>query len=196
MQNNGAHNRLSNALLHYLRSHNVRTKQQHGFLSDKSNCTNLLETLNDWTLAVKDNIVVAYIDYSKAFDTVSNNKLLTKLSAYGITGNLFEWIRNFLSNRTQQTRVGSQLSSISHITSGVVQGSVLDPLLFLLFINEIGGLLSNERCVYKLYAYDVKLYTTLQINEDCTLLQQQLDALYTWSDTWQLSISHKKCCNQ
>jgi len=82
-------------------------------------------------------------------------------------------MRSFLSYRTQQTRVGSQLSSVAHITSGVVQGSVLGPLLFLLFINEIGGLLSNKRCVCKLYADDVKLYTTLQINEDCTVLQQK-----------------------
>jgi len=109
--------------------------------------------------------------------------MLTKLSAYGITGNLFEWMRSFLSNRTQQTRVGSQLSSVVHITSGVVQGSVLGSLLFLLFINEIDGLLSNERCVCKLYADDVKLYTTLQIYEDCIVLQQQLDTLYTHGQT-------------
>jgi len=101
--------------------------------------------------------------------------LLIELSAYGITGNLFEWMRSFLSNRIQQTRVGSQLSSVAQITTGVGQGSVLGPLLFLLFINEIGGLLTNKRCVCKLYyADDLKLYTTLQINEDCTLLQQQL----------------------
>jgi len=70
-----------------------------------------------------------------------------------------------------------------HITSGVVYGSVLGPLPFLLFINEIGGLLSNERCVCKLYAGDVKLYTTLQINEDCKVLQQQLDAIYIHGQT-------------
>jgi len=68
------------------------------------------------------------------------------------------------------------------------------PAAILLFINEIGGRLSNERCVCKLYADDVKLYTTLQINEDCAVLQQQLDALYTWSATWQLSKSHKNSC--
>ena len=182
-------------LLHYLRAHNVISNQQHGFLSGKSTCTNLLETLNDWTLAVRDkkSIVVAYIDYSKAFDTVCHEKLLTKLSAYGIEGDLFKWIRSFLSNRSQQTRVGSCLSNVAYITSGVVQGSVLGPLLFLLFINDIGGLLSNERCVCKLYADDVKLYTTLQLDEDYTILQQKLDTLVAWSEKWQLTISHKKC---
>jgi hypothetical protein len=76
-------------------------------------------------------VVVAYIDYSKASDCVSHQKLTIKLSAYGITGNLLKWIEYFLSNRTQQTKVGSQLSDIVSLTSGVVQGSVLGPLLFL-----------------------------------------------------------------
>jgi hypothetical protein len=165
------------------------------FLSGQSTCANLLETLNDWTLAIKDkkSIIVAYIDYSKAFDTVSREKLLIKLSAYGISGNLFDWINCFLSNRTHQTRVGSHLSNIANITSGVGQGSLLGPLLFLLFINDVASLISNERCVCKLYADDVKLYATMQIDEDYTILQQKLDALLAWSNIWQLTISQSKC---
>ena len=77
---------ISTDTLHYLRVHNVISKHQHGFLSGRSTCTNLLETLNDWTLAIKNkqSVVVAYIDYSKAFDCVTREKLLIKLSAYGI----------------------------------------------------------------------------------------------------------------
>jgi hypothetical protein len=125
----------STDMLHYLREHNVISKHQHGFLSGRSTSTNLLETLNDWTLAIKNkqSVVVAYIDYSKAFDCVTREKLLIKLSAYGIAGNLLKWIDSFLSNRTQRTRVGSSLSDIVNLTSGVVQGSVIGPLLFFYF---------------------------------------------------------------
>ena len=93
-------------LLDYLRVNNIISNHQHGFLSGKSTCTKLLETLNDWTLAIKNrrSVTVACIDYQKAFDAVSHNKLLAKLESYGIEGNIREWIRNFLNNRTQQTK--------------------------------------------------------------------------------------------
>ena len=182
-------------IIHYLRTHNVISKQQHGFLSRKSTSTNLLETLNDWTLAMKDrkSVTAVYIDYCKAFDSVSIDKLLSKLFSYGIMGNLLQWIKSFLSNRTQQTRVGNALSTVELLTSGVVQGSVLGPHLFLLFIDDLCRILSKDKCVCKLYADDVKLYTVLQLREDCDSLQDELDALSTWSNAWQLRISYAKC---
>jgi hypothetical protein len=145
----------------------------------------LLETLNDWTLAIKDkrSVVVAYIDYSKAFDCVSRDKLLTKLAACGISENLYKWINSFLSNRTQQTRVGSSLSNSACLTSGVVQGSVLGPLLFLLYINDVVNVFDG-RCSCKLYADDIKIYTALHMNNDIVLFQDKLDALYSWSREW------------
>jgi Reverse transcriptase (RNA-dependent DNA polymerase) len=83
---------ISTDMLQYLRQNNIISKHQHGFLSGRSTSTNLLETLNDWTLAIKNkqSIVIAYIDYSKAFDCVTREKLLIKLSSYGITGNLLK----------------------------------------------------------------------------------------------------------
>jgi len=178
---------ISADMLHYLRSQNVICKHQHGFLSGQSTNTNLLETLNDWTLVIKNkqSVVVAYIDYSKAFVCVSRKKLLIKLSAYGITGNLLQWIDIFLSNRTQQTRVGASLSDMISLASGVVQGSVIGPLLFLLFINNVGDLLCGDRFTSKLYA-DVKLYTSLCVNDDITHMLNRLNVLYTWSNTWQI----------
>jgi len=131
--------------------------------------------------------------YSKDFKCVSRKKLLIKLSAYGITGNLLQWIDSFLSNRTQQTRVGASLSDMISLASGVVQGSVIGPLLFLLFINDIGDVLCGDRCTCKLYADDVKLYTTLCVNDDIKHMQNRLNVLYTWSNTWQLNISTSKC---
>ena len=101
-------------MLDYLRLHKVIDKRQHGFLSRRSTSTNLLESLNDWTLALKDkkSVLVAYIDYAKAFDTVSHAKLLAKLTAYGISGNLLTWISHFLAHRTQQTKVGTAMSKV------------------------------------------------------------------------------------
>jgi len=100
---------------------------------------------------------VAYIDFAKAFDSVCHNKLLLKLTAYGICGSLLNWISSFLSHLFCQTRIGNCLSSSSlPILSGVVQGSCLGPVLFILFVNDISDLFSGDTCV-KLFADDVKL---------------------------------------
>ena len=90
-----------------------------------------------------------------------------KLSCYGISGNLLQWIKSFLCCRTQQTRVRNCLSCILEICSGIVQGSDIGPLLFVLFINDIIEIFSDCNCVCKLFADDVKMYATLDVNDDC-----------------------------
>ena len=114
-------------MFNFLRQHNLISRQQHGFLSGRSTSTNLLETLNDFTLSLKhkENIVAAYIDYAKAFDSVSHEKHCCKLQAYGLCGNLLAWLRNFLTGRMQRTKVGHSLSSSAPVVSGVIQGSCL-----------------------------------------------------------------------
>jgi hypothetical protein len=181
-------------MLFYLMSHKLISKQQHGFLCRKSTTTNLLETLNDWSLAInqKKGVAAAYIDYAKAFDTVCHDKLCHKLAAYGIAGTLLQWIGSFLSDRSMCTRVGSSLSSYCELSSGVIQGSVLGPLLFVLYINDIIDLFPDVS-LCKMYADDVKLYTTLECENDSQLLQTMLDDVQRWSDLWQLNISYKKC---
>jgi len=109
----------------------------------------------------KRSAVVAYIDYSKAFDCVNRKKRFINLSAYGVTRNLFQWMDSVLSNRTQQTRIAASLSDMICLARGIVQGSVIGLLTFLLFINDARDLLCCDRCTCKLYANDVKVHTTL-----------------------------------
>jgi ribonuclease P/MRP protein subunit RPP40 len=181
-------------MMYYLREHRVISQEQYGFLAGRSTTLNLLDALNDWTLAIdnKCSVAAAYIDYAKAFDSVSPLKLCHKLKAYGIAGNLLSWIANLLSGRCQQTRVGSVLSEVGALISGVIQGSCLGPLLFVLYVNDIVNVFANG-VMCKLYADDIKMYTVIKADIDCSTFQSNLDRLQQWSDRWQLRIAYKKC---
>ena len=181
-------------MLDYLRTSNLLNKHQHGFLAKKSTITNLLESVNDWTLSVENSndLVIAYIDFTRAFDSVSHEKLVHKLEAYGITGELLKWTTNFLSERTQCTKIGSCYSPYKPIHGGVIQGSCLGPLLFLIYINDVVEMFTDS-VTPKLYADDIKLYTSIQSNVDCIDFQNNLNNLYEWSILWQLQISFSKC---
>ena len=186
---------IATELIQYLHDHQLINKHQHGFLKHRSTCTNLIESLNDWTLSISDHdaIVVGYVDFARAFDSVSHPKLMIKLQGYGVKGNLLFWIGAFLSNRTQSVRVGSSLSSTRPVTSGIPQGSVLGPLLFNLFINDITDKFTNVSA--KLFADDVKIYTKLSSSSPAasTNFQHHLDLIQSWATTWQIGISYAKC---
>jgi ribonuclease P/MRP protein subunit RPP40 len=98
-----------------------------------------------------------------------------------------------LSGRSQQTPVGNSLSNTTYLSSGVVQGSVLGPLLFLLFVNDVVDIFDDSNSTCKLFADDLKIYTVLHTSEDASKLQSNLNKLFAWSETWQLHISYKKC---
>jgi hypothetical protein len=151
---------IKKSLMSYLLTNNIITKNQHGFLSKHSTATNILECLHDWNLSLNNSRRqdIAYIDFSRAFDSVVHSKLLYKLHNYGVRGKLYNWISEFLTGRSQCTVVENEFSSIKQVMSGVIQGSCLGPLLFLLFINDIEIISVNDsNC--KLYADDLKLYT-------------------------------------
>ena len=179
----------------YLLTRGLISKHQHGFIAKHSTTTNLLESLNDWTMSIENRLtdVVAYVDFARAFDTVSHEKLQLKLKAYGIQGQLLSPIMNFLRHRSQVTKVCRVVSQPASITSGVVQGSCLGPLLFLIFINDLASIF-GDNITPKFYADDLKLYAHLNCSSPSCDFQRSLDQLTDWANIWQLSISIKKCC--
>jgi hypothetical protein len=185
---------IKDALVKHLDSYGILNKSQHGFRAQRSTCSNLLETLADWTLNAerKDGTLVVYVDFKKAFDTVSIPKLLHKLKYVGIEGNLLACVESFLSNRTQKVRVGNALSDEGELVSGVPQGSVLGPVLFNIYINDIVSDLSTASTT-KLYADDLKSYVTIHETLDFDIFRDMLSSIENWSSAWQLTIAVKKC---
>ena len=131
-----------------------------------------------------------YTDFSKAFDSVSYQRLLKKLYAYGIRGNLYKWIENFLSNRRQRVSVGSEKSHWQTVSSGIPQGSVLGPVLFIVFINDMPN---TVKSLIKLFADDAKIYKAIESVHDISIIQDDIDKLYQWSLDWQLPLNIGKC---
>ena len=167
---------------------------QHGFRSNRSTVSQMLECLNDWTTFLQQgcNTDVIYLDFAKAFDTVSHQKLLFKLEKYGVTGKALNWISAYLSNRSQRVYIGSKVSSSVFVPSSVPQGTVLGPILFIIFIDDIVDCVHNAKV--RLFADDVKLYRNISIhNLDAISLQADLTKIANWSKEWQLKLSESKC---
>ena len=138
-------------------------------------------------------ILYIYIDFSKAFDSVVHSKLIYKLSNFGINGKLLDWLNAFLTNRLQCVVVEHCCSEWSAVTSGIPQGTVLGPLLFILFVDDVSQICLDSTVTHKLFADDLKLYTSIRSNCDSTALQLALDRLQHWCNEWQLTINTEKC---
>ena len=181
-------------IMDHLDHFNVLDNAQHGFRQKRSCETQLITTLNDFTncLNNKQQIDAVLLDFSKAFDKVDHAGLLTKLKHLGINNALLSWIESFLTGRTQQVVVDGSESSPKPVLSGVPQGTVLGPLLFLIYINDIGHSLSQGTKI-RLFADDSLLYRVIKSKEDGLLLQKDLDALQKWEVTWKMEFHPQKC---
>ena len=165
----------------YLESKSLLLSKQHGFRKGKSCLTQLLKHYENVLLNLLDNneTDAIFLDYAKAFDKVDYDILFQKIKNIGISGKLFNWIKDFLSNRKQVVVVDEILSYIASVVSGVPQGTVLGPLLFLIFLNDI------EKCIksseLSCFADDTRICKSISLTSDCHLLQDDLLNIATWS---------------
>ena len=176
----------------HLDAHCVLTDFQHGFRGGHSCESQLLVTLGDllYWRDRKVQVDVAVLDFAKAFDTVPHQSLLGKLEHYGIDGPLHGWIKAFLTGRTQCVLVDGVKSDFVPVNSGVPQGTVLGPLLFLLHINDLPQSVSSS---VRLFADDCLLYKTIRSFDDTLALQRDLHALELWGSRWGMRFNVKKC---
>ena len=140
----------------------------------------------------REQVDVILLDFSKAFDHVPHMRLLHKLKFYCVAHNTHACISDFLRNRSQKVLLDGVSSEISPVQSGVPQGSVLGPLLLLLFINDLPDTISSQSTV-KLFADDCVLYRKIKCEEDAIKLQQDLDQLQQWEVDWRMEFHPKKC---
>lgn len=181
------YNQLYSCLLPCLNPH------QHGFLKGRSTVSNLI-LFTDFISERMDKgfqVDAIYTDYSKAFDRIDHNILLKKLLNLGISGDLYRWFTSYVLNRTQAVVLGGYTSSWMIIPSGVPQGSLLGPLLFVVFINDIGACF--KYCDFQLFADDMKIFRSIQGVGDAELLQEDLLRVVNYCEINNLDLNIAKC---
>jgi hypothetical protein len=178
--------------MNFLSENNKITSQQYGFISGRNAMTNLIKCHDDWTKIIDegDCLDVIFLDFKKAFDSVPHKRLLNKIADLGISNQCLQWIEKILTNRSQLVKINNATSSESPVISGVPQGSVMGPTIFIMFINDLPVNIRNKLFMF---ADDVKIYRRITNINDCKLLQDDLDNLQKWSEKWQLHFNPTKC---
>jgi len=169
------------ALVKYIEKNNLLSRHQHGFRKSKSCVTQLLAHIDSILemLSKGDNADVIYLDFAKAFDKVSHKILIQKLVNLGIKGKVLSWLRSFLSNRLQSVTVEGVLSFVHLVLSGVPQGTVLGPLLFIIFIDDIYEVIKHS--LGRSFADDTRLTKDVRSSDDQQKLQEDLQAVIKWA---------------
>ena len=166
-------------VIEHLHHNNIITDAQRGFQSKRSSGTQLIKSVHDLAKSLNngEKIDSILLDFSKAFDKVPHRKLCLKLQHYGIRGKLSKLVEDFLYYRTQKVVLSSEESLSVSVISGVPQGTVLGPLLFLIYINDLPNSVSSS---VSLFADDSYVYRRIRNTLDCKLLQKDLDNLVKW----------------
>lgn len=183
---------IKDSIMNHLTTHQLIRESQHGFTPKRSCLTNLLLFLDKVTKYIDEShpVDVLYLDFSKAFDKVPHLRLLKKLHAHGIGENISKWIEAWLCHREQRVTLAGTSSGWSAVTSGVPQGSVLGPTLFILYINDIDEGVSSH---ISKFADDTKLIRKVGTAGEALALQDDLNRLYEWSKDWQMLFNTAKC---
>lgn len=179
-------------IVEYMEGHSMLTSQQHGFRKGRSCLTQLLDHMDNIfnTLNSGNEVDVIYLDYAKAFDKVDHNILLSKLQRYGFKDNVYAWLKQFLTNRKQTVMINGQKSTYQPVISGVPQGTVLGPILFILYINDLGNVVKSSKV--SSFADDTKISHAI-LSTNCTIeLQHDLDAVIKWSDHNNMKLHEQK----
>ena len=172
---------LRDKLVAHLESNNLISCNQHGFRKGKSCLTQLLKHYDNILTNLSNNNETdsIFLDFAKAFDKVDHDILLLKVKNFGITGKIYNWIKNFLSNRYQAVVVDNVLSYLAKVISGIPQGTVLGPILFLIFINDIAS--SIKHSTLGCFADDTRASKAISVSSDSTLLQEDINLLIQWA---------------
>ena len=178
--------------MQHLERNNILTHLNHGFRSGFSCETQLLTTTQDFLSSLDrgKQVDIAILDFSKAFDTVPHRKLLHKLEKYGIVGNIHTWLTNFLTTRTMRVVLEGEATEEVRVESGVPQGTVLGPILFLCHINDLPPAVSSQ---VRLFADDCLLYREISTFDDHITLQKDLQNLEKWAKDWGMRFNASKC---
>jgi hypothetical protein len=178
-----------------LRRNRILKDTQHGFVKGRSCTTNLLEFMEKVTKAADEGkaVDIIYQDFAKAFDKVPTQRLLAKMAAMGIGGNVLKWIKSWLTDRKQRVVIQGKYSSWRQVLSGVPQGRVLGPVLLSIFIKDLDSA-ATIRQFLKKCADDTKLGQKIVNSvEDVRELQDTLNRLCEWTDTWGMAFNVQKC---
>ena len=179
-------------IMNQLKTNRLLSDRQYGFIGGRSTVLQMLKVLDRWTATLDrgGQVDILYLDFMKAFDTVPFRRLINKLGSYGIGGKVLAWIKAFRSGRSQRVSVHRSFSSWMEVLSGIPQGSVLGPLLFVLYINDLPDGLVSE---VLMFADDTKVYREIKDDTDRKTLQSDIDALQEWSNRWLLRFHPQKC---
>ncbi len=185
---------IKDSVMEHLLANSLIRDSQHGFMPNRSCTTNLLEFPELATKSVDegDPFDVIFLDFAKAFDKVPIGPLLAKLESHGVRGQLLQWIAAWLTDRRQRVVLNGAESDWAAVTSGVPQGSILGPVLFIIYINDIDTV-ADLIDTLKKFADDTKLGQQVTTGEGRERLQAALDGLTDWASNWGMLFNVKKC---
>ena len=170
---------LCHSIMNHLELHHILNNFQYGFRSGHSCQAQLISIVEEiqYALDHHHHVDLIMLDFCKAFDTVAHHRLLNKLKFYGIKGKVYDWLSIWLTQRSQRVVLDNSSSNYVQVESGVPQGTVLGPIMFLLYINDITVGISSS---LRLFADDCVLYRIIKSNHDHNYLQSDLNVIYAW----------------